>query len=36
MRERAQQLGGSFSIDSRDGATRVEAVLPLDPGAGAS
>jgi signal transduction histidine kinase len=31
MRERAQQLGGEFRIDSRPGRTCVEASLPLHP-----
>lgn len=31
MRERAQQLGGTFDIDSRPGATRIDVTLPLTP-----
>lgn len=31
MRERAQQLGGSFAIDGRPGATRIDVALPLPP-----
>lgn len=31
MRERAQQLGGTFSVDTGPEGTRIDAVLPLSP-----
>lgn len=33
MRERAQQLGGTFAINGRPGATRIDVALPLPPAA---